>query len=48
VPSWTDQNQHDPGFSLLSLLAWLAVAFVFGLGLYAYLGRRRDGSRLPP
>jgi hypothetical protein len=48
VPAWTDQNENDPGFPLLSLLAWLAVALVFGLGLYAYLERRRDSSRWPP
>ena len=48
MPEWAGQNQSDPGFPLLSLLAWLAVAFAFGLGLNAYLTRRRASTRWPP
>ena len=47
MPEWTDQNEADPGLTLLSLIAWLAVALLFGLGLYAYLDRRRNTRRRP-
>jgi hypothetical protein len=37
MSDWTDQNQHDPGVTLLDLLTWLAGGLLFALGLYAYL-----------
>ena len=37
MPDWTEQDQHDPGITLVELGAWLAA----GLGLYVALGRRR-------
>jgi hypothetical protein len=46
VPGWTDRNQHDPGVTLLELLAWLAGALLFTLGLYAYLTRRGHRRRV--
>jgi hypothetical protein len=31
-PGWTDHNHHDPGITLLELLAWTAEAQIYGLG----------------
>ena len=38
--SWTDFNAHDPGISLLELLAWLAIALFLGWRLLTELRRR--------
>ncbi|MBV1800627.1 putative baseplate assembly protein [Siccirubricoccus sp. G192] len=32
APHWTDHNLHDPGITLLELLAWTAEAQIYGLG----------------
>ena len=39
MPDWTNENQHDPGVTLLDLTTWLSGALLFALGLYAYLRR---------
>jgi hypothetical protein len=44
VASWTDRNQRDPGVTLVQLLAWVAGALAFLLGVYAFL-KRRDVRR---
>lgn len=31
APAWTDHNLHDPGITLLELLAWVAEAQLYGL-----------------
>jgi len=41
VPDWAEQDQRDPGITLVELGAWLAA----GLGLYVALGRRRRRRR---
>jgi len=37
VTDWTDYNAHDPGVTVLELLAYGIAA----LGVYGYLRRRR-------
>ncbi|BBU33473.1 putative baseplate assembly protein (plasmid) [Burkholderia sp. THE68] len=32
APDWTDYNAHDPGITLLELLAWVAEAQLYALG----------------
>jgi MYXO-CTERM domain-containing protein len=39
--SWTDESEHDPGITLLELLAWVVV----GLAFFAYRRRRRRAQR---
>ena len=39
-PEWTEGNQHDPGITIVVLMAWLATAL-----LVLWLGRRH--RRLP-
>ncbi|MGH2931357.1 MAG: hypothetical protein ACRDKK_00720 [Gaiellaceae bacterium] len=41
MPDWTDQNEHDPGVTLIELSAWLGAGMLFVIGLYAYLRRPR-------
>src|SRR5260221_10819399 len=36
-PEWTDQNAHDPGITLMELLAWVGEA-----QLYSLSRQRRD------
>ena len=31
APGWTDHNLHDPGITLMELLAWTAEAQIFAL-----------------
>src|SRR6476646_4715804 len=31
APAWTDHNVHDPGITLIELLAWVAEAQVYSL-----------------
>src|SRR5262245_35626269 len=31
APGWTDYNAHDPGITLMELLAWVAEAQLYGL-----------------
>jgi hypothetical protein len=33
LPEWTDENRHDPGITLLELLAFVAAGLLFGLWL---------------
>ena len=40
APSWTDHNVHDPGITLLELLAWVADQQIYALG------RERRDERL--
>jgi predicted phage baseplate assembly protein len=53
-PEWTDHNAHDPGITLMELLAWVAEAQLYAVGhtrrdertAYAALvGLRRGGTR---
>ena len=32
APDWTDHNAHDPGITLMELLAWVAEAQLYALG----------------
>jgi hypothetical protein len=48
VPDWTDHNVHDPGVTMLELLAWSVAALSFALGVYAYLRRRGRLTRRRP
>src|SRR5689334_20064437 len=32
APDWTDHNAHDPGITLMELLAWVAEAQLYSLG----------------
>lgn len=32
APSWTDHNAHDPGITLMELLAWVAEAQLYAVG----------------
>jgi predicted phage baseplate assembly protein len=32
APTWTDHNAHDPGITLMELLAWVAEAQIYSLG----------------
>src|SRR5437763_7591257 len=32
APEWTDHNAHDPGITLMELLAWVAEAQLYSLG----------------
>lgn len=54
APRWTDYNAHDPGITLLELLAYVAEAQMYSLsrmrrderaGYAALLGLRRQGPR---
>jgi predicted phage baseplate assembly protein len=40
APEWTDHNAHDPGITLLELLAWVTEA-----QLYSVAHTRRDERR---
>ena len=31
-PSWTDHDQHDPGITMLELLAWLSETLAYRMG----------------
>jgi phage tail sheath protein FI len=31
-PSWTDHNEHDPGITMLELLAWLSEMLAYRMG----------------
>ena len=42
VADWTDHNVHDPGVTLLELLAWAVAGSLFAVAVDAYLRRRRD------
>jgi hypothetical protein len=48
VPDWTDHNVHDPGVTMLELLAWSVAALSSALGVYAYLRRRGRLMRRRP
>ena len=39
APDWTDHNLHDPGITLLELLAWITDQDIYRLGL---VGDERD------
>ena len=41
MPDWTDLNVHDPGVTLLELLAWSLLGCVVGFATAAYIRRRR-------
>ena len=32
APDWTDHNAHDPGITLMELLAWVTEAQLYALG----------------
>jgi hypothetical protein len=32
APDWTDHNAHDPGITLMELLAWVSEAQLYSLG----------------
>jgi hypothetical protein len=38
-PGWTDVNTHDPGISVLELLAWLALGLLLGRLVAAWRSR---------
>ena len=40
APAWTDYNAHDPGITLIELLAWVAEAQIYSLSK-----SRRDERR---
>jgi hypothetical protein len=40
-PSWTDDNRHDPGVTIVALLAWLAIGLLLVRRL---LDERRSGG----
>ena len=40
-PEWTEENEHDPGVTLVQLLAWLAA----GLVAWRLVDRRRSWLR---
>jgi hypothetical protein len=40
LPAWTDENTHDPGVTVLELLAWSAAGLLAALGVYAYFRKR--------
>jgi hypothetical protein len=44
-PSWTDENEHDPGVVLLELLAYSVIGFALA---YWWLRWTREGSRRSP
>jgi predicted phage baseplate assembly protein len=53
-PEWTDHNAHDPGITLMELLAWVAEAQLYAVGhlrrdertaYAALLGLHRGGTR---
>lgn len=48
VPDWTDHNVHDPGVTMLELLAWSVAGLSFGLGVYTRLRRRRRQTGRSP
>lgn len=54
APDWTDHNAHDPGITLMELLAWVAEAQLYSLGhtrrdertaYAALLGLAPEGTR---
>jgi hypothetical protein len=54
APGWTDYNYHDPGITLIDLLAWIADTQVYSLArnrlderlaMAALLGVKRRGAR---
>ena len=54
APEWTDHNAHDPGITLMELLAWVAEAQLYSLGhmrrdervaYAALLGLAPEGTR---
>jgi hypothetical protein len=45
VAAWTDRNEHDPGVTLLELLAWGVGALAFTLGVSTYLKLRGARQR---
>jgi hypothetical protein len=56
-PSWSDANEHDPGITLVALLAWLAVGLLLARRLVGAIGAHRPrqhaegaagGDRLRP
>lgn len=42
MSSWTDQNDADPGVTMLGLFAWLALGLFFALVVYVYRTRDRE------
>ena len=48
MSDWTDDNEHDPGVTLLELFAWLGGALMFSLGLLEYVRRRRRRRTVSP
>ena len=44
MAAWTDTNEHDPGLTVLEVLAWAVGALAFTLGVYTYL-KLRNGHR---
>src|SRR5215217_2802355 len=53
APGWTDHNLHDPGITLIDLLAWLVEMDVYALDRVPEASRRRflalvGGAPRPP
>jgi hypothetical protein len=44
TPDWTDANTHDPGITLLQVVAYTLVAAA-GVGVFAAWRSRREGVR---
>ena len=42
TPDWTDHNSHDPGITMLEVLAYTAEALLVVTALAAWWSRRRS------